>query len=127
MKILKKTIALFLVVVLAASAFCLEAFASSRHKQGSYGKYQWAASLYVNPYDAKVSISMDAPTGTAKVRADYSVTYLDNRGNYNTVGNSGYGTRAANCTYWSSYRLVYGRGDCYINGVLVAEFGRIRP
>ena len=49
MKILKKSLALFLVVALAASAFCLEAFAESwsRYVEGtnSNNKY-WSASLY---------------------------------------------------------------------------------
>ena len=56
MKILKKTIALFLVVVLAASAFCLEAFALT--DSGSYENRTWNASLQYQNNKTKATADM---------------------------------------------------------------------
>ena len=127
MKILKKTIALFLVVVLAASAFCLEAFAASRYKSGSFSGYYWEATLNVGTFSSKTSIAVNAPAGKTSVRVYGGVWYYDAKGLLHSIGNSSTGTRAASVLVGDGHRVANGRGGAYINNTEVVSFGYVEP
>lgn len=87
MKAMKKTITLLLAVVLVASAFCLEAFASSRAKYGTFNGRDWSTKLTVGNFSVSGSIGYDGKKSdsvwvSALVEAKNGSVY-----SYNDVGN----------------------------------------
>ena len=94
---MKKLIALILVVALAASAFCLEAFAASYKSQEASGTYHggaWRATLSAQDarYDfATASFTTTADKGNFKLTITYHDDVLSTENTKSTRGTTPYG------------------------------------
>ena len=122
MKAMKKTITLLLAVVLVASAFCLEAFASSRTKYGTFNGRDWSTKLTVGNFSVSGSIGYN---GTNKDSVNVKYWVDCNWGSYWDVIP---GTRTASFYFApKSDRIVSVDATYRINNTKVNSYDDVTP
>ena len=125
MKILKKSLALFLVVALTASAFCLEAFASTRTKYGTYNGRNWGTKLAIGSFSVSGSIGYD---GTSKdsVKVKWGIEYHDTYGDQYLAGTD-IGTKTAKFSQAPGGRIDSASARYYIGTYCVNRYDYVTP
>ena len=121
-KVLFAEYANFLAVVLVASAFCLEAFAFSQTKYGTFNGRDWSTKLNVSTFSVSGSIGYNG-TNNDRVMVHHAVVsdwgyYVDND----------FGKRIANFYCGpSGERIERATAEYYINNTLIKAYNNVTP
>ncbi len=121
-KVLFAEYAIFLAVVLVASAFCLEAFAFSQTKYGTFNGRDWSTKLNVGTFSVSGSMGYNG-TNTDYVWITCQAVSKDG-----TIGaDSDYGRRSATINCVPGGRVKEATVSYYINGTRVSFYWDVTP
>ena len=117
MKLKTKLISFVLALALAASAFCVQAVATSLNRYGIYNGQDWGANLRVTTKSVRGSIGYNGKN-TDSVQLECFVVYTRDTGKGGTDYHEVTGKRTA--SYSNTYYYVYaGTIQWYINNTYI--------
>lgn len=118
MKLKTKLMSFVLALALAASAFCVQAFAASLNRYGTYNGQDWGANLRVTTKSVSGSIGYNGKNSDS-VKLECFVTYTKDTGKGGTDRNVVTGKRTA--SYSNTYHYVHaGTIQWYINNTYIS-------